>query len=384
MPAAKFCRRLLYCIACAVLLTYGVGGCSDSSAVHTPPDFALVELPKPDEITQRIDAVLDFTVNNRRMRSDRHAAWQVVHGILAFGDQLPIENNGEIVPALDWLLQGGTLRGWDFQPGEKGLIAKMAPGSKEGQGHPDQWLGYLSQTGLGLDEELIVRGKTYHIRDLLEQAKWDVQPNMEGTWTLMAFATYLPLDATWVNKDGETWSIERLLAMEAAHQLPLENNACGGSHRLFAQALAVNRYLAEKNVTPDQLTGGWKAANERLQQAKQRIREFQQKDGTFSVQYFIRPGTSAKIDERISTTGHQFEVMATCMTQKELQQPWVTKACEQLLNMLEGTKEIDLEIGGLYHTAHGLKIYRQRMAQNLGPQNAAATEAEPPQANTAK
>ena len=36
-----------------------------------------------------------------------------------------------------------------------------------GQGHEDQWLGYISQTGIGPDEPITVAGKQYKFIDLL-------------------------------------------------------------------------------------------------------------------------------------------------------------------------------------------------------------------------
>ena len=81
------------------------------------------------------------------MNGRDHAAWQVVHGIEAFGRDLPIEHDGQVSSALDYLLAGGVLKGWMVRPGDKGVISIIEAGSKTGQGHPDQWLGYMSQCG---------------------------------------------------------------------------------------------------------------------------------------------------------------------------------------------------------------------------------------------
>ena len=92
----------------------------------------------------------------------------------------------------------------------------LEAGSKTGEGHPDQWLGYLSQCGVQLDDPLVVGGKTYHVRDVLTQAQWDIYDGMEASWTLMAAITYLPLNDKWKAKDGSEWSIERIVKMETA------------------------------------------------------------------------------------------------------------------------------------------------------------------------
>jgi hypothetical protein len=368
--------RSLLALVAAVPLVMLAAGCAENEASSAiPPDFSSAKLPSDDVLTRRIDELLVFTRDNRRLNSRDHAAWQVVHGVLAFGGEFQIEHEGQLVPALDWLLSGeGRLRGWNVRAGganDKGPIAVLEPGSKEGQGHPDQWLGYLSQAGLGLDEEIVAGGRTYTIGDLLEQAKWDIYEGMEATWTLMAFSVYLPLDAEWENKRGEKWNVEHVVAMEAGQLGPPEpgkfsagESACGGSHRLFGLAVMVNKHLAETGKSPDELEGGWELANLKLQDAKRIARQFQQPDGTFSAHYFNRAGTTANISERIGTTGHTFEMLATTMSQEEIREPWMRKAADQLCTLLEQTREIELDVGGLYHACHGLFVYRQRLASS--------------------
>ena len=46
-----------------------------------------------------------------------------------------------------------------------------------GQGHTDQWLGYLSDCRLPLDEPIVVEGKKHTIADYIDQAKLDVHKN---------------------------------------------------------------------------------------------------------------------------------------------------------------------------------------------------------------
>jgi hypothetical protein len=354
-------------------LLAAVGGCQENRAgAPEPPDFSSAQLPADDAIIRRIDNVLRFSRENRHLNSRDHAAWQVIHGVLAFGSDFQIEHQGQLVPALDWLLSGrGTLRGWNIRAGgptDKGPIAVLEPGSKEGQGHPDQWLGYLSQMGLGLDEPIVAGGRTYLIRDLLEQAKWDIYDGMEATWTLMAFSVYLPIDAVWQNKRGETWTIERVVTMEAGQLGPPEpgkftagDSPCGGSHRLFGLTVMLNKYLAETHKSADELEGGWKLANMKIQEAKRIVRQFQQPDGTFSAQYFNRPAATASVSDRIGTTGHTFEMLTTAMNQDEIHQPWMRKAADQLCTLLEETRDIELEVGGLYHACHGLFVYAEKL-----------------------
>jgi hypothetical protein len=310
-------------------------------------------------LCERIDRALTHVRDRRRLDTTVHGAWQVVHGILAFGRDFQIQHGADVVPALDYLLDGGSLTGWRLRPGEHGLFAVVEEGSTTGQGHPDQWLGYLSQCGLGgipLETPIRVAGRWYTVSDLLDQAQSDLREGQEATWTLMALATYLPPDAAWTAADGARWTTERVVAMEAAADL--STSACGGAHRLFGLVTAINARRAASGE--DGLTGGWASAAEVIEDAIDRARRFQQPDGSFSIHSFDRPGTSADVMARLSATGHLFEVVVAALDDERLREPWVERAAERLVSLLEQTADVDVECGGLYHAAHGLLLYRQR------------------------
>jgi hypothetical protein len=323
-----------------------------------PTTTAEIELPSDDQLRDRIDNVLDFTFANRHLNTKDQAAWQIVHGVLMYGRDFQIYHDQKLVPALAYLLGGGQLRGWTMHKGDHGLEAVLEAGSKMGQGHEDQWLGYLSQCNVSLDEPIVVAGTTYKVRDLLTQAQWDIYDGMESTWTLMALSTYLPLDAEWTAKDGSKWNIERIVRMETAQ--PLGDSSCGGTHRMFALTVAMNRYLAAGGKLSENGDGTWERAHKKIRDAIEAAHQNQQPDGSFSTNYFERPASSAEIDKRISTTGHVLEFLVLAMDDKELQEPWVTRAAAHLVGCFEMTEKFDLECGALYHAAHGLSLYRTR------------------------
>ena len=63
---------------------------------------------------------------------------------------------------------------------------------------------------------------------------------------------------------------------------------------------------------------------------------------------------------KLSATGHVFEVVVMALDDERLAEPWVTRAADRLVTLLEQTADIDVECGALYHAAHGLAIYRER------------------------
>ena len=339
----------------AVLFCLGLlaGGCGKPQ-----PKVAQTPLPSDDELRDRLDRAIEFTYTDRHLNSKDQAAWQIVHGALAYGRDFQIYHDGQLVSAIDYLLDGGRLRGWVLRKGDHGLEAVLEAGTKTGQGHEDQWLGYLSQCGLPIDRPIKVGDASYTVRDLITQAQWDVYDGMEATWTLMAFGTYLPLDAEWTAKDGSKWNIDRLVRMETDQSLA--DSACGGTHRLYSLARARNRYLEEGGELTDDPQGTWEQADEKIKGAIAAAREFQQPNGSFSTNYFARAAASAEIDTRISTSGHVLEFLMVALDDEQIRQPWVARAVLHLVDCLEKTQKFDLECGALYHAAHGLQLYRTR------------------------
>lgn len=353
-------HRLPYLFV-VLLIFVAWAGCSKDTA----PTFS-TNLPAPDSLRDRIDAVVDHTLNNRTLDTSTHNAWQIVHGILPYGKAFKIKKDGQMIPALDYLLGGGELKGWDLRPGEKGVIAVLAPGSKAAQGHPDQWIGYLSQGGqdglhgLNPDDKLVVAGKDYKIGDLLTEAEWNVYPGMEASWTVMAMSVYRPIDYKWTSKDGQEWTFERLVGMDAGLPIVGDGASCGGTHRLYALTAAVNRYMQETGIAEDKLTGGWKKANDVVRDCIHKAKIYQQPDGSFSTQFFARPGSSPEVDTTLHSTGHTLEWLDVALTDNELAEPWVTAAVNRLVQLLEDNENRELDCGALYHAARGLILYRDR------------------------
>jgi hypothetical protein len=354
------------CMVVLLSLTFVVG-CEQDVAVVAPPikPAATDDKPLTDaELAARVDRAIQLT-GERVLDVDVNNAWQVIHGILAYGTKLQMNVKGTKVSALNWLFAGNVMKGWDLYPGDKGLEAKLDPGSSEAQGHPDQWIGYFSQCGVGLDDKIVVavgpekKPTTFTMRDMIEQAKWSLREGQEATWTLMALAAYsspdyLPIDGSWKARDGKEWTFEKIAEMEA--QAGIEGAACGGAHRLYALTEALALY--KKTGKP--LTAGWQKAQALVDKSLSDAREYQQPDGGFSTNMFFRSGISADVDARINSTGHVFEVLAYGLSDEDLRSPWFTRAAQYLCKKIEDSKSIPVSCGGLYHGAHGLMIYRER------------------------
>ena len=344
----------------AILLLVTATGCSDSqtpaggSSASGEGRQSAGALLTDAQLRQRLDKAIDYTFNHRHLDTKVTAAWQVVHGILAFGPEFEVYSDGKLVSALDYLLKGGQLNGWNLRKGTHGVDAILEAGSKTGQGHPDQWLGYLSQCGMPAETPLVVDREPFKIADLITQAQWNITQGMEATWTLMAFSSYVPLKSQWTSKDGTSWTVERIVDMEASQDI--NASPCGGSHRLYGLSVALNRHLAEGGKP----TGPWQKAEEKIDFGIAKSKEFQEPNGSFSTKFFERPGTSSDVEQRLYATGHTLEFLTMALKDDQLKEPWVTRAVDHLLGIIELTQDYDLECGKLYHAIHGLELYRMR------------------------
>jgi hypothetical protein len=310
-----------------------------------------------DALRDRLDAAI-AAAGKRKLKfgeGEGNAAWQVIHGVLAFGPDLLLDYNGTDVPALDHVLSGGTLTGWKLRPGEKGIIVEVEPGSKTGQGHKDQWIGYLSACNIAPDHPVIVGGKPYKFIDLITQAQWECREGEEYGWTLSGLLPFVKLDAKWQSQDGQQWSFERLIELES--KADLTGASCGGTHSLIGVANVLNAYVSAGG----KLEGGWKVADEHVKHCVQKAKEHQQQDGSFSTGFFVRSVTVPEISGVIHANGHTLEFLCWALTDEQLREPWVGRAVNHLLGQLEVTRDVPVECGALYHAARGLKLYRGRL-----------------------
>ncbi len=265
--AYTFGSILLLCtgLACGCALVTGCApsgqGASSSTSLSAVPDDQL--------LLHDLDDVLQFTYQNRILDLSQHAAWQILHGVLAYQRDFRVRNDDQLVSAVDYVLAGGRMKGWtmevvtDRPSGRRGLRAILEPGSKSGQGHADQWLAILAQCDLPADQPIQVGDQTLTMHDFVSQVQWDVPRNLdrEYSWTLIGLTHYLPTDAAWIAADGQQWSIERLVQIEAEQELG--PSACGGTHRLIGLTMALQRHLSGGG----KLEGSWALANQVIEQA---------------------------------------------------------------------------------------------------------------------
>ena len=323
------------------------------------------KLPDDAELLRQLDDALDFTLEKRRLDVSEQKAWQIIHGALAYKRKFLVRASGKDVPAVQYALSGGPMEGWnlveadvlDEKTGRRGVRATVEGGTFSGQGHYDQWMGYLSDTGLALDEKIKVEGKEHTIADYIRQIELDVPRNMgrEYSWTIMALTAYHPTDYKWTAGDGKEWSLPQLVETEL--NFNIDDSPCGGTHRMYGLALARNRHLAAGG----KLEGIWKQCDERIQKEIDRAKAAQNADGSLSSKFFRQPGTAPDITEWMHSAGHVFEFLAEAQNKEQLKEPWMKRAAWKLCEQFRKTKAVDVECARLFHATHGLVLYREKV-----------------------
>src|SRR5215207_11610882 len=141
---------------------------------------------------------------------------------------------------------------------------------------------------------------------MVKRTLYDCYEGKESSWTIIALSKHLEqIDQKWIATDGEAWTLERLVSMEAgpiydeeAGQEMILSGACGGTHRLIGLSIALNNYRARRPGA--ELTGGWEAARRRIEWAVDQAQANQLPSGAFSIAFFFRPANSANIDEHLA------------------------------------------------------------------------------------
>ena len=355
----------LACAGCGPSTPATPGGNGTSTgATTTTKDPG--KLPSDVELLTQIDDALDFTLEKRRLDVKDQAAWQIIHGALAYKRKFLVRAGDKDVSAVEYALSGGPMKGWnlveadvlDEKTGRRGVRALLEGGTLAGQGHYDQWMGYLSDTGLKLDEKIMVEGKEHTIADYVRQIELDVPRNMdeEYSWTIMALTAYRPTDHTWTASDGKTWSLPQLVERELKFDID-NDSPCGGTHRMYGLALVRNRHLAAGG----KLEGVWQQCEDKIQEQIKRAKAAQNADGSLSSKYFQRPATAPDITEWMASSGHVFEFLAEALTKEQLEEPWMKKAAWKLCEQFRKTKAVDVECARLFHATHGLVLYREKV-----------------------
>jgi hypothetical protein len=339
------------------------------------PDQAQAGSPQPpDPLLELVDSAIQRTTL-RYLDVDVHTPWQIAHGLLALRGEYELKSKGQKINAIDYISNQAMYRGeyW-FEKTPFGGRGHPYTVPYAFEGHVNQFLAILTMSDLPLDHQFKVRGgEIVTMADMVRNAQMTANTREETTWTLWFLNLYVEPDATWVNQTGEAWGMERLVQIQT--NATVTNAPCGGTHQLFAISLARNAYMQKHG----RLTGAWLQADQKIQSHIAAAQSLQNRDGTFSTQFFKGRGESTDFNERIKSSGHMLEWLMVALPERRLKEYWVRKAVEAVARDLINNANQPADCGPLYHAMHSLVLYRERVMPKSETPPAELVTTEPPQ-----
>jgi hypothetical protein len=312
--------------------------------------------PTPAGPRVRIEAAID-NVRQRDLLTT-NGFWTIFHGILGLGPSVTLRDpeTGRRVNAVDYICDGGELRGLRFLPTKDGLDVQTGPVGI-GQGHQDQFIAEMAEWGMPADRKFLVYGKEYTFLDFVHHAQMRarVAADQELSWALVILGEYLGTDISWTNANGEKLHYGDLVRYEL--DASVEKAPCGGTHRLFGLTWAYYLHLRAGGSKD----GVWEEIPVKTAKYRDLARQYQNPDGSFSTDFFRGPGNASDKQLRINTTGHILEWLALALTESELNEQWVQDGANALALMILDLQDAPIEGGSLYHAVHGLLLYYARV-----------------------
>ena len=305
---------------------------------------------------QRIRQCLEFYYN-RQLNTVDDSPWSMMHHMIAWGrDSLiwsgPV-GQSKRVSCIGWLCANGLCEGERLLYARDGkLYARTGPGL---QGHPGQFLAMLAQARVPADQPLRVDGQMFKVQDLVEQEKAACRPNTELTFRLIGITHYLGTQAAWESSNQEPWDVPRLIREEIKQ--PINGVTCGGTHRLMGLSYAVRKRQQEGLPVDGQFARAEKYT------ADYRDYTFagQNRDGSFSSDFWRSRGNWGDMDRKLKTTGHMLEWMVFSTPHDELEDPRLVSAVDYLTMLLMSNRYYDWGKGPLGHAIRALSLYDERV-----------------------
>lgn len=321
-----------------------------------PPQSTRTDLPQLTKSQQQLRTKIRRVLThyyNRPLNTRDRSPWEMMHAILAFEVHSKVLQggpNGKPITAVGWLCFNQACRKRTLMYVKDGgeLQVRVGPAL---QGHRGQLLSMLAQSKVKREYPMRIDNQDFVVDDLIEMEKRTCYPRTELTFKLIGLSHYLEDDASWMNDQGMQWNIPKLISEEIRQ--PVRGAACGGTHRLSGLTLAYKNH--ERRV--GKVDGQYLKAKQFVTRYQQYAYRLQNRDGSFSTEWFRGPGNEQSIDRKLKTTGHLLEWLLYAASEKELRHWKTAKAANYLSTIMYNNRYKDWEAGPLGHAVHALLLY---------------------------
>lgn len=296
--------------------------------------------------------------------------WGTFHLMLPFGADANVQSGRNLHNSIAWLCSNRPCRGQRLITTTKSgrIYIRQGPGL---QGHQAQLLAMLAQVNVEATYGLTDGRTRFTVEDLIRAEMADCRRGQELTFSLIGLSHYLPTDTQWRASDGSVWSFETLLAEELAQ--PVVGAACGGTHRLMGLSYA----LRQRRMEGLPIEGQWLRAEAFVKDFVDYAWSLQNRDGSFSTNWFEGPQDNRDIDRKVQTTGHILEWLIFTADQDELQDPRFVRSAQFLTNAFTRYRTREWQPGPKGHVLRALALYHRRVYGDARPWAQPAQVAQP-------
>jgi hypothetical protein len=285
--------------------------------------------------------------------------WGMMHAMMVYGIDTKVIVDRRTYSTIAWIAGNNVCRGQRLFEEQNGqIVVKSGVGL---QGHDGQLLTVFSLCGVPANYPIYAGDKKFAVQDIVESEMLACKSNSELTFILIALSHYLDTDQQWLSSDGQTWDFERLIREELSQ--PVVGAACGGSHRLMGYGHA----LRQRRFDGKPIEGQWKRAEQFVDDFVQYTYKLQNRDGSFSTDWFEGREDNGDLDRKVQTTGHMVEWLLTVTPNSQLQNPRLTAAIRFLLESMDEERDRDWSIGPKGHALRSLAMYYDRVYQSPPP-----------------
>ncbi|WP_246112491.1 ADP-ribosylation factor-directed GTPase activating protein isoform b [Allorhodopirellula solitaria] len=313
------------------------------AAAELSPD--ITRLQQPIEQTLR-------SFYGRTEKADSRSNWGMMHAIMVYGTDTRIIARRRNYSAIAWMAGNNVCRGNRLMTTEGGRL-KIREGTGL-QGHQAQWLAVLSLAEVPASYPLYADNRKFTIEDLVKIEAAACEEGKELTFSLIGLSHYLETNATWTGAHGETWDFERLIAAELDE--PIVGAACGGTHRLMGFAHA----LRKRRLEGQPIEGQWKRAEQFLDDFVDYTYTLQNRDGSFSTDWFESRQDNGDVSRKVQTTGHMLEFLLTHLPDEEIVNRPVVSAVRFLTSAMRRVEIDDAGVGYRAHALRSLAMFHER------------------------
>jgi hypothetical protein len=235
------------------------------------------------------------------------------------------------------------------------------PAFNSGAAHTDDVLATLAESGVPLDQPLLLRDRKATVRELLDTAiRRFHDQQFEYEWTAISYARYLYPRRSWRNRFGQTIEVDALI--DETIEAPWRDGVCAGTHRL--EALAVLARVDDQGHALEPRER--RKVLEHLASVSQVLARSQHPAGYWTGRWWDpADAQSSRVPtnfEKILATGHHLEWLALAPPEVQPPREVIIRAAQWLVQaMLEiDEKTLQEMYGPFSHAARALCLWRSQ------------------------